>query len=60
LPLRLLGPARHLLSQVSRKGCPTGQPSLQKSVKVFYLAALAARMASVSSGVTLNRSPQMP
>ena len=25
-----------------------------------YFAALAARMASVSSGVTLNRSPQMP
>ena len=25
-----------------------------------YFAALAARMASVSIGVTLNRSPQMP
>ena len=25
-----------------------------------YFAALAARMASVSMGVTLNRSPQMP
>ena len=26
----------------------------------FYFAALAALMASISSGVTLNRSPQMP
>ena len=26
----------------------------------FYLAALAALMASISMGVTLNRSPQMP
>ena len=25
-----------------------------------YFAALAALMASISSGVTLNRSPQMP
>ena len=25
-----------------------------------YFAALAARMASMSMGVTLNRSPQMP
>ena len=28
--------------------------------RVFYFAALAALMASISSGVTLNRSPQMP
>ena len=27
---------------------------------VSYFAALAALMASISSGVTLNRSPQMP
>ena len=26
----------------------------------FYLAALAALMASMSMGATLNRSPQMP
>ncbi|WP_298035200.1 hypothetical protein, partial [uncultured Dysosmobacter sp.] len=30
------------------------------SSKAAYFAALAALMASISSGVTLNRSPQMP
>ena len=30
------------------------------AVRDPYLAALAALMASISSGVTLNRSPQMP
>lgn len=39
---------------------PSGMALFSTLVKSSYFAALAALMASISSGVTLNRSPQMP
>ena len=51
----------YLAAKSSQKeGCPNRIALFSNTVKVFYFAALAALIASISSGVTLNRSPQMP
>ena len=44
----------------SKSGLLSKESSPQNSQKRYYFAALAALMASMSRGVTLNRSPQMP
>ena len=48
----------NILHIIERESHPAGW--LLFLCQFLYFAALAARMASVSIGVTLNRSPQMP
>ena len=43
-----------------KSGLLSKESSPQNGQKRYYFAALAALMASMSRGVTLNRSPQMP
>ena len=45
---------------LKKRGLPFQAVLFSSFVKYFYFAALAALIASISSGVTLNRSPQMP
>ena len=48
------------ITKVELKNTPSFQTACFHSCKSSYLAALAALIASISMGVTLNRSPQMP
>ena len=47
--------------EIEKAGCSSKREQARRTArKGYYFAALAALMASMSRGVTLNRSPQMP